>query len=234
MPTQKENEILNRLSVSRQQARRQYEQVKNLIGLDADELSDLARLRKADARVSSDTREKRKIASEIARLVDKQNKARAELDAVFQAGMDEVERRISQIPNQDVNAELRQREIDNGIFDALSGREDPNTFLTIVERERAAGLDGTTTGRSASNLINVKTSGAGGTTSAPTSAPTSGATEDAADGGDTDGPRTFNFPEVNNINVNPVQDITSFSSIVCINGVPFSATINGEIHNQIS
>lgn len=112
----KENEILNRLSVSRQQARRQYEQVKNLIGLDADELSDLARLRKADARISSDTREKRKIASEIARLVDKQNKARAELDAVFQAGMDEVERRISQIPNQDVNAELRQREIDNGIL----------------------------------------------------------------------------------------------------------------------
>jgi hypothetical protein len=209
MPSQRDNEINNRLSRARQQKQRDRNAALDAIGgLNAygfsysnEQLLEDFKRRLTTIGNSYDTRQSRRLRDAVDQLEAARSAAINKLDA-------ELDATISDINNLEASADssriqmptLDEREEQAGLNlagnDPLSGQRTLDSLPnTMEERERAAGLFNTTSG-----YTDVKT-----------------------DTTDTIAPE-----------VELEDSFGTFPVIICIDGSPFSATIVGQIGGQLT
>ena len=201
MPSQRDNEINNRLSRGRQQRRRDRDDALDAMGgLDAfgfsyenEQLLEDLKARQARIGNSYDTRQSKRLRDAIDQLEAAKSEAIAKLDA-------DINNQTSELNKVDTTPDdtriqmptLEERERGAGLTDTDIGKK--ITIPTFEERERAAGLGDTTSGRSFFQ-------------------------DDQAVAPDID------FGE---------DSFGTFHAIICIDGLPFFASIVGQIGGKLT
>tara|TARA_R100001086_G_scaffold35304_1_gene15993 strand:+ start:3673 stop:4344 length:672 start_codon:yes stop_codon:yes gene_type:complete len=170
MPTQRQNDEKNRLSKRRQELKREFSYLsENILSSNQQEYLEYLRELLASGGITS-TKERKKRKQEIAELEEfinqQQEKINQETQAKFQREGLELPSNVGRTSKTDgnrrdvsqestdtrIDQDMDRREREAGLFlagnDPLSGRERlDNLPSTIEERERAAGLTDTTSGR---------------------------------------------------------------------------------------
>ena len=170
MPTQRQNDEKNRLSKRRQELKREFSYLsENILSSNQQEYLEYLRELLASGGITS-TKERKKRKQEIAELEEfinqQQEKINQETQAKFQREGLELPSNVGRTSKTDgnrrdvsqestdtrIDQDMDRREREAGLFlagnDPLSGRERlDNLPSTIEERDRAAGLTDTTSGR---------------------------------------------------------------------------------------